>query len=137
VDHQAQHMIETFTRNIERQGIQLPQYLRLIGKDQDAFEAEMRTEAESRVRRSLALDAFASAEKIDASQDAGDDESRSREMRALARLVEVATGNGRNGGATVTSEKTAELAQTSDTGRHTSTAERPAAPAAEEHGGTA
>jgi hypothetical protein len=95
----------------------------------------MRTEAESRVRRSLALDAFASAENIAAEATSGEDDSRS--LKALARLVELATGNGRNGGATVTSEKTAEPAQTSDTGRHTSTAETPAAPAAEEHGGTA
>src|SRR5207253_3552257 len=58
VEHQAQHMLETFTRNVEQQGLQLPQYLRLVGKEQDAFEQEMRTEAESRVRRSLALDAF-------------------------------------------------------------------------------
>ena len=46
IDHQAQHMLETFTRNVEQQGLQLPQYLRLVGKEQDAFEQEIRDQAE-------------------------------------------------------------------------------------------
>src|SRR5436305_9149848 len=61
-------MLETLTRNVEQQGLQLPQYLRMIGKERDEFEAEIRTQAESRVRHSLALDAFAAAEKIGVDQ---------------------------------------------------------------------
>ena len=74
IDHQAQHMLETFTRNVEQQGLQLPQYLRLVGKEQDAFEQEIRVEAETRVRRSLALDAFADAEQIGVEQTEIEDE---------------------------------------------------------------
>jgi trigger factor len=103
VDLQAQAMFENFKSTVERQGLQLNQYLRLIGKEQDAFEEEIRTEAESRVRRSLALDAFATAEHIDGSETEDD----SRTTRALARLVEVATGS--------PSENPADRAQTSDT----------------------
>jgi trigger factor len=125
VEHQAQHMLESFTRNVEQQGLQLGQYLRLIGKEQDAFEQEIRTEAESRVRRSLALDAFADAEQIGVEQNEVEDEVRraaessddaeavqqlamanpstrqrveevTRERKALARLIELATsGNGK------------------------------------------
>jgi trigger factor len=120
IDHQAQHMLETFTRNVEQQGLQLQQYLRLVGKEQDAFEQEIRTEAETRVRRSLALDAFADAEKIDVVQQevadevhrvaAGAEESAAveelalanpttlqrvqevtRERKAMARLLDLAT----------------------------------------------
>ena len=119
VEHQAQHMLETFTRNVERQGLQLPQYLRLVGKEQDTFEREIRDEAESRVRQSLALDAFAEAEKIGAEQSETDEAARSRETRALDRLVELATGQARNGSAASDAdrEKTAEPSQTSDTER--------------------
>ena len=120
IDHQAQHMLETFTRNVEQQGLQLQQYLRLVGKEQEAFEQEIRTEAETRVRRSLALDAFADAEKIDVEQQevadevhraaAGADEAAAveelalanpttlqrvqevtRERKAMARLLDLAT----------------------------------------------
>src|SRR5262249_31365809 len=111
VEHQAQHMLETFTRNVERQGLQLNQYLRLVGKEQEACEQEIRTEAESRVRRSLALDAFADAEHIGAdqgSEPALEETAQTRETRALARLVELATGDERNGRQKLAEEKTAE-----------------------------
>src|SRR5205807_6263867 len=90
IDHQAQHMLDTFTRNVERQGLQLTQYLRLIGKERETFEEEMRSEAESRIRRSLVLDAFADAEAIEPEQQDADSAARTRETKALARLVELA-----------------------------------------------
>src|SRR5438445_8432599 len=127
LEHQAQHMLETFTRNVEQQGLQLPQYLRLVGKDQDTFDQEIRSEAESRIRRTLALDAFASAENIGVDQQELEEEvhrvaagtedadavervamanpstvqrvqEATRERKAMARLVAVATGDSRNGG---------------------------------------
>ncbi|MDQ3812032.1 MAG: trigger factor [Chloroflexota bacterium] len=149
IEHQTQHMLETFQRNVEQQGLQLPQYLRLVGKDQQGLEQEIRAEAETRVRRSLALDAFADAEHIAveqaeieeevrraaaASSDAGAVERLAlnnpttlarvqevtRERKALARLLEVATGNGQP----KSREKSAERAATSDTQRHSRTAAR-------------
>jgi len=114
-DHQPQHMLESFTRNIEQQGLQLPQYLRLVGKEQGAFEDEVRAEAETRVRRSLALDAFADAEKIGAETAAdSDDAEMTRERKALARLIELATGDGR-APRKARSESATESRQTSDT----------------------
>ena len=144
VDHQAQHMLETFTRNVEQQGLQLPQYLRLVGKEQDAFEQEIRVEAEARVRRSLALDAFATAEQIDVDQAEVEDEVHraaaqaeaaasveqqalanpgtmqrvqevTRERKALARLIELAVRDSRNGEEPAV-EKPADVAATADTG---------------------
>jgi len=143
IEHQAQHMLETFTRNVERQGLQFSQYLRLIGKDQEEFEQEIRTEAETRVRRTLALEAFADAEHIDGKgQPADDVAAESRTAKALARLIEVATGQPavdgeHESGQKVGSEMTAEEGATSDTGRQTREAEAPEAQAAEEDRGTA
>jgi trigger factor len=143
VDHQAQHMLETFTRNVEQQGLQLPQYLRLVGKEQDAFEQEIRDQAESTVRRSLALDAFANAENIDVEPQEVEDEVHraasssaeadvveqqalanpttmqrvqevTRERKAMARLLDLARGDGRSEAADG-AEKTADWTATSDT----------------------
>jgi trigger factor len=93
VELQADHLYETLARNVEQQGLKLEQYLRLTGKNEAGLRAEVRAEAETRVRRSLALDAFASAEQIVA--DEGD--GAARERKALGRLVELATGGGANG----------------------------------------
>jgi len=119
----------------------MQQYLRLIGKEREAFEQDIRTEAEVRVRRSLALDAFAAAENLGARADQrSDDEAEARSTRALARLVELATGDGRNGGGAgagvENTEKTAEREQTSDTGLQTPDADEPTS-ALEEDRGTA
>lgn len=168
IEHQAQHMLETFTRNVEQQGLQLPQYLRMVGKDQDTFDQEMRTEAESRIRRTLALDAFANAENIGVDQQEVEDEvhrvaagsddaaaverlalanpttvqrvqEATRERKAMARLLEVATGDARNGDNTPAkfSEKTADQPETSDTGIQSREAQVAAAPVAEEDRGSA
>jgi len=166
VDHQAQHLLETFTRNVEQQGLQMTQYLRLVGKEQDAFEQELRVQAEEQVRRSLALDAFATAEQIGVEQQEVEDEVRraaagtdeataverlalanpstlqrvqevTRERKAMARLLELATADGQNSGAKASkrAEKTAEHAETSDT--EESRAAQPAASSvAEEDSGT-
>ena len=109
VDHQAQHLIETFSNSVERQGLQLQQYLRMVGKEQETFEQELREQAEGQVRRSLALDAFADAESIDADEN---DPDYGRQRKAIARLVEVATGSV-NGSS---QENAAEQPETSDTG---------------------
>jgi trigger factor len=136
VEHQAQHMLESFTRNVEQQGLQLSQYLRLVGKDQDGFEQEIREEAETRVRRSLALDAFADAEHIAGEQQASEEAADSRSLKALARLVELATSDGLDESQKPEGEKTAERGQTSDTGGQTSDVAAPAVPVAEEDRGT-
>ena len=166
VEHQAQHMLETFTRNVEQQGLQLPQYLRLVGKDQDTFHQEIRSEAESRIRRTLVLDAFANAENIGVEQQELEDEvhrvaagtedaaaverlalanpstvqrvqEATRERKAMARLLEMATGDGRNGGqkSAKSKEKTADRPETSDTGIESREAQVAAVPLAEEDRG--
>jgi trigger factor len=138
IEHQTDHMLEQFTRNVEQQGLQLEQYLRLTGKDADGLRQEVRGEAETRVRRSLALDAFADAEQIEVGEQEIEEEVRqaaagaseseaveqlalanpntlarvrevTRERKALARLVGLATGDG-------TTQMATETAAASDTG---------------------
>ena len=166
VDHQAQHLLETFTRNVEQQGLQMAQYLRLVGKEQETFEQELREQAETQVRRSLALDAFADAEKIGVEPPeveeevhraaAGTEEAAAverlalanpstmqraqevtRERKAMTRLVELATTDGRSSGAKSSKrkEKTAERAETSDT-EESRAAPAVATPVAEEEEAT-
>jgi len=161
IDHQAQHILETFTRDVEQQGVQLQQYLRLIGKEQETFEQEVRAEAEARVRRSLALDAFADAEKIDVEQGeiaeevhraAGDSDDAvaveqqalanpttlqrvqelTRERKAIARLLQLATGDSLDGKTDAIPEKATPAAQTADTEPHNPDAPLQAVPVAEE-----
>jgi len=135
----------------------------MVGKDQDTFDQEMRSEAESRIRRTLALDAFANAENIGVDQQEVEDEvhraaagtedaaaverlalanpstlqraqEATRERKAMARLLEVATGDGRDGGqkpATLR-EETADRSETSDTEIESREAQVGAAPLAEE-----
>lgn len=162
VDREAQHLLETITRNVERQGLQLPQYLRLVGKEQDEFEAEIRQQAESNVRRSLALDAFADAEKIDVAQQEVEEEVRravagsadaeaverlalqnpttmaraheaTRARKASERLIELATGNGHG----KSSEKTTQPSGTPDTQKQSRKSSPRAAAETAEDGGTA
>ncbi|HEY3059444.1 MAG TPA: trigger factor [Chloroflexota bacterium] len=142
VEHEAQHMLETISKNFEQQGIQLPQYLRMVGKEQETFEEEIRAQAQTRVARSLALDAFADAEKIGVEDQEIEDEVRraaagrtdseaverlalqnpstrarveevTRERKARERLLELATGNGRAKG----KEKATQRGETPDTER--------------------
>ena len=165
IDHQAQHLLETFTRNVEQQGLQMAQYLRLVGKEQETFEQELRVQAEEQVRRSLALDAFANAEQIGVEQQELEDEVRraaaatdeagaverlalanpstlqrvqevTRERKAMARLMELATANGRNGETETSTrqEKTTEATETSDT-EESRAAQAAAIPVAEEDRG--
>ena len=148
---------------VEQQGLQLPQYLRLVGKDQDTFDQELRTEAESRIRRTLALDAFANAENIGVDQQEIEDEvhrvaagtedaaaverlalanastlqrvqEATRERKAMARLLEVATGDGRTGDQQPATgrEKTADRSETTDTETQSRQAQVAAVPLAEE-----
>jgi trigger factor len=167
IDHQTQHLLDTFTRSVEQQGLQLAQYLRVVGKEQDTFEQELRVQAESQVRRSLALDAFADAEQIDVEQQEVEDEVRraaagtdeataverlalanpntmqrvqevTRERKAMARLVELATADGNQGGenSATRKEKTAAPAKTSDTETQSREPKAAATSVAEEDGGT-
>lgn len=121
VQHQTEHLLETFAQNVERQGLKLEQYLSFVGKDMAGLRDELRGEAEKRVKRSLALDAFATAEAITVEPAeveeevekaaAGLDEAETarllalgnpetlarvegvvRERKALQRLVSLATG---------------------------------------------
>lgn len=126
VEHQAEHLVESLTRRLEQQGLQLEQFLRLSGKSMEAFREELRDEAAQQVRRSLALEAFAEAEQVavdraeveeevrKAAAASGEEEATRtlalnsaatlarvenvlRDRKAVARLVELATRDAQPG----------------------------------------
>jgi FKBP-type peptidyl-prolyl cis-trans isomerase (trigger factor) len=145
----------------------MAQYLRLVGKEQDVFEQELRVQAETQVRRSLALDAFANSEQIGVEQQEVEDEVRraaagtdeataverlalanpstlqrvqevTRERKSMARLLELATADGRPSEpkSSKRKDKPAAQAETSDTETHGREPHAAATSVADEAGGT-
>lgn len=64
IDVQTQRMVENFASTMERQGLKLDQYLQFTGRTEVELRTEMRERAAAQVRRGLALDTFADAEKV-------------------------------------------------------------------------
>lgn len=93
VENQADHLLQHLAQSLERQGIRFEQYVRITGKTQEEMRKEMEGDAEVQIRRALALEAFADAEKVPTDEEVGTEgNGRSREQRALRRLVSLATG---------------------------------------------
>lgn len=66
IDEQVQQMIQEFASRIAQQGLSFEQYMQMTGMTQDALTAQMRPEAEKRIKTRLALEAVAAAENIKA-----------------------------------------------------------------------
>ena len=66
IDGQVQQMVQEFSARIQQQGIPLEQYMQMTGMTPDTLMAQMRPEAEKRIRTRLTLEAVVKAEKIKA-----------------------------------------------------------------------
>lgn len=66
IDGQVQQMVQEFSVRIQQQGIPLEQYMQMTGMTPDTLMAQMRPEAEKRIRTRLTLEAVVKAEKIKA-----------------------------------------------------------------------
>ncbi len=66
VDEQVQQMIQEFAGRIGQQGISFEQYMQMTGMTPDALMAQMKPEAEKRIKTRLTLEAVVKAEKIKA-----------------------------------------------------------------------
>ncbi len=62
-------MVKDYSYRLQMQGIDLNTYLSYLGQDMDTFRESFRTGAEKQVKASIALEAIADAEKIEASQE--------------------------------------------------------------------
>lgn len=69
VEEQHESMINDYAQNLMNQGIQLEQYLAMVGMDMNAFRMTTRSSAERQVRVNLMLDAVAEAEKLEVSDE--------------------------------------------------------------------
>ena len=66
IDEQVRQMIQEFASRIQQQGIGIDQYMQMTGMTADALMAQMRPDAEKRIKTRLALEAVVAAEGIKA-----------------------------------------------------------------------
>jgi trigger factor len=80
VDAEVDHLVSDVAADAARGGKSLVEYLAEIGKSEDELRAELRKDAEGRVKSTLLIERIAKAERIGATPaDVGD------ELRALSR----------------------------------------------------
>jgi len=69
IENETDKMLDEYSQQMSYQGISLDMYLQYMGKTVDDLKADMKSNAETRVKSRLALAAVAKAEKIDASEE--------------------------------------------------------------------
>lgn len=69
VDHEVHHELHDMQSRFEKQGMTIQGYLKQIGKSEEELIAEMKTEAEQRLKIGLVLGDFSEAEKIDVTEE--------------------------------------------------------------------
>jgi trigger factor len=92
VEREAQHRAEDLRSALDKRGIGLEQYLRVIGKDDETFKSDLLAEAEQTLKRSLVLEAVADAEglEIDEAEVRGEIERALQGASDPARMVRQA-----------------------------------------------
>ncbi len=81
VDRQVDVMLQSFTTNLQRQGLSLEAYLEAIGSSTDKMKEEIRPQAERRVKTNLVIEAIMKQENITPS-----DEEIEKYLADLAKL---------------------------------------------------
>lgn len=76
VNNAIEEQVRTMDNNMRSQGIQLEQYLGMLGQTLDDFKASMRGDAETEVRKQLALEAVIEAEKFEVNEKEIEDYAR-------------------------------------------------------------
>jgi trigger factor len=66
VDRETHNMLHQFERQIRQSGMNLEQYMKMSGKSMDDMKADLKENAEKRVKTQLVLDTIAEIEKIEA-----------------------------------------------------------------------
>ena len=69
VDHELEHEIDDLRQELSREGSSLEEFLRFGNRTLEDYKEEIRPEVERRVRRSLALEAFAKAEGVEVTEE--------------------------------------------------------------------
>ncbi|WP_138159504.1 trigger factor [Peptoniphilus catoniae] len=69
VNHQIDMQMQNFDQSLRAQGMSLEDYIKMIGSNVDAFRENLKDDALRQVKTSLAIEAVAKAEKIDATEE--------------------------------------------------------------------
>ncbi len=69
VESEINRMLQEYDQSLQMQGMNLDLYYQFSGQDEAALRAQMKEDAQSRVRVALVLEAIAEAEKIEASEE--------------------------------------------------------------------
>jgi trigger factor len=77
-------MLNDFAMQLQQSGMSLDMYTQYLGKDKAALKAELRPDAEKRVKTRLVLDAIAKAENVEVSQEEID-----AEVQAIADMYKM------------------------------------------------
>jgi trigger factor len=81
IDTEINRMMQEFEQRLQTQGMNLELYFQFSGQDQNALREQMKEEAEKRVRFNLTLEAIATAENLEATEEDVDAE--------LAKMAEM------------------------------------------------
>lgn len=76
VEQELDEMLEDFAHDVTRQGLTIEQYFQFTGTTPEKLREDWKDRAEDRVRSRLVLEAIASAENIEVSQEEVDNEIR-------------------------------------------------------------
>ena len=81
---QQRQMAEDFAQRIQQQGLQLEQYFQFTGMNAETFMAQLKPQAEKRIKSRLVLEAVVAAEKFEAS-----DEEYNKELERMASVYQM------------------------------------------------
>lgn len=74
IDEHVRQMVQEFAGRIQQQGLNMEQYMQMTGMTPDALMAQMRPEAEKRIKTRLTLEEIVKAENIEATEKDIEDE---------------------------------------------------------------
>ncbi|PLS16894.1 trigger factor [Bacillus sp. M6-12] len=88
ISNEVDRMMDEFGQRLQAQGMNLDLYFQFSGQDEEALKAQMKDEAEIRVRANLTLEAIAEAEKLEAT-----DEDVNAELESMASMYNMDVEN--------------------------------------------
>ena len=69
IEMEVEHMMQDFNQRLSYQGLNMEQYLKMIGKTEDEIKKEYEPQAKDSIKSRLTLEAIKKAEKIEASDE--------------------------------------------------------------------
>lgn len=84
IDSELKNMMGEFEQRLQMQGMNLDMYFQFSGQDEEDLKAQMKKDAEQRVRMNLTLEAIAEKEELEAS-----DEDVNKELQKMADMYNM------------------------------------------------